>query len=90
MPVVDKPLDFEIINLGNSSPVKLNQLIKILDQVTCKQAKINQLPLQPGDAQVTFADTSKAKRLLGYNPKVNLIKGIKLFFEWFESDKLVS
>ena len=80
---IDKPFDWEIINLGNSSPVKLNDLIKTIETVTVKKANIDELPLQPGDVKLTFANISKAKRLLAYSPKVRLQNGIKRLFSWY-------
>jgi len=75
---------FEIINLGNSEVVELNRLISYIGKETGKKAKINQLPIQKGDAPITYADISKARRLLKYQPKTNIEKGIKLFVEWFK------
>ena len=83
MAAVKKSFDFEIINLGNSSPVTINTLIHTLETVTRKQAKINALPQQPGDVNFTHADVSKAKRILGYSPKVRLHEGLKRFYSWY-------
>src|SRR5439155_24451830 len=67
---LDRPLGFEIINLGESRTVELRELVRLIEKVTGKTAKINRLPLQPGDVPVTFADISKARRPLAYNPQV--------------------
>ncbi len=75
--------DFEIINIGNHYAVSLNELIAALEGVTGKKAKIRQEPEQPGDVPKTFADISKAKRLLGYQPKTTLNAGLKKFYDWF-------
>lgn len=79
---------FEIINLGNSNPVELSELIKILEYFLNKKAKIRRFPAQPGDALITFADITKAKRLLGYQPEIKIEKGIELFTKWFEKMKM--
>lgn len=76
---------FEVINLGNSSPVTLKEFISVIEDATGKKAKIRHLPEQEGDVPLTFADISKAKRLLGYTPKVSLRQGMKKFVEWYES-----
>lgn len=76
---------YEIINLGNNNPVELNKVINILEEVLGKKALVNRLPEQPGDVPVTFADIRKAERLLKYQPKTNLIDGIKKFVEWFRN-----
>ena len=85
---IDTPFNWEIINLGNSSPVKLNDLIKTIETVTGKKANINELPLQPGDVKLTFANISKARRLLSYSPTVTIKEGIDRLFSWY-SDTFV-
>lgn len=80
---------YEIINLGNNEPVKLYQLIKILEKVLGKKATINKLPQQPGDVPLTFADISKAQNILNYQPKTSLPDGIQKFVEWFKNQKEV-
>jgi UDP-glucuronate 4-epimerase len=82
---IDHPFDFEIINLGNSTPVKLNDLIKTIEKVTGKKANVNELPLQPGDVDLTFADTTKAKKLLGYEPQTKLHQGVHNLFDWYQA-----
>ena len=76
---------YEIINLGNSSPVTLKEMINIIGEVVGVTPKINQLPMQPGDVDRTFADVSKAKKLLGYNPITSFKDGIKKFVEWYKN-----
>ena len=78
---------FEIINLGNNYSISLKELIKAIEEVTGKQAVIEQLPEQPGDVPKTFADISKAKKLLGYDPQTKLEDGIKKFYEWFKANE---
>lgn len=75
--------DFEIINLGNNYTITLKQLIAAIEELTGKKAVIEQLPDQPGDVPKTFADISKAKELLAYNPQTQLQEGLKKFYEWF-------
>jgi len=74
---------FEIINLGNNYTVSLKELIGTLQEVTGKKALIEHLPDQPGDVPKTFADISKARHLLGYNPSVQFRDGVKKFYDWF-------
>lgn len=75
---------YEIINLGNNEPVKLNDLIQYLKDATGKEIKTNSLPMQPGDVNITFADISKAQNLLGYNPHTSIKEGLKKFIDWYE------
>ena len=74
---------FEIINVGNNYSVSLKELIASIEEVTGKKANIEQLSEQPGDVSKTFADISKAKQLLGYDPQTNLKEGLNFFYDWF-------
>ena len=78
---------YEILNLGNSSPVSLKEMIDIIGQVVGVEPKIKQLPMQPGDVDRTFADVSKAKELIGYNPKTSFKEGIENFVNWYKVNK---
>lgn len=77
---------YEIINLGNSSPVTLTEMINTIAEVLGKNPKIKQLPMQPGDVDRTYADISKAKKLLGYEPKTTFKQGIENFIEWYKNN----
>ncbi|MBL7724402.1 MAG: GDP-mannose 4,6-dehydratase [Chitinophagaceae bacterium] len=79
--------DFEIINLGNNYTVSLKELIAAIEEVTGKKAVIEKHPEQPGDVPRTFADISKAKALLGYNPQTQIGEGLKKFYTWFSENK---
>ena len=78
---------YEILNLGNSSPVSLKEMINTIGQAIGVNPKIKQLPMQPGDVDRTFADISKAKKLIGYNPKTSFKEGIENFVEWYKINK---
>ncbi len=82
-----KNFRFEIINLGNSAPIELSRFIEIVERKVGKKAKIKRLPPQLGDVPITFADISKAKRLLNYEPKVSLESGIAKLVQWYEDEK---
>ena len=75
---------FEIFNLGRGEPVQLTDFIKEIESATKKQAKLKMMPMQKGDVSVTFADTSKAKAVLGYEPKTSINKGIVEFVKWYK------
>jgi UDP-glucuronate 4-epimerase len=75
---------FEVINLGESQTVELRRLVELLERALGKRAIIDHQALQPGDLPVTFADVSKARRLLGYDPKTQIEDGIESFVEWFQ------
>ena len=82
-----KEFGFEIFNLGESQTIRLDQLISLIESAVGKQAVIDRQPHQPGDVPITFADISKAQRLLGYDPQVKAEKGIPLFVEWFRKNR---
>ena len=73
----------EIFNLGESDTVELCYLIELLEKNLDKKATIDRRPMQAGDVSQTFADISKARRLLNYTPQTKIENGIKKFVEWF-------
>jgi UDP-glucuronate 4-epimerase len=79
--------NYEVINLGESRTVELNELISLVERELGKKAIIDPQPLQPGDVPQTFADVTKARRLLGYNPQTQIEDGIHRFVEWFRSSE---
>jgi UDP-glucuronate 4-epimerase len=80
---VDRPLGYEIFNLGNSATVSLNEALSIISEVTRKELLIEQHPPQPGDVDITNADISKAQRLLDYAPRTSYQEGMTQFHRWF-------
>lgn len=81
---------FEAINLGNSQPVSLNEFISTLEKITSKQMQIEELPIQAGDVEQTFADISKAQNLLSYQPETSFADGLNLFVKWYQANRLHS
>jgi UDP-glucuronate 4-epimerase len=73
---------FGIFNLGESNAISLKELVALLENSTGKKADIKYLPMQDGDVLRTFADISRAKSVLGYNPVVNIADGISNYVEW--------
>lgn len=84
---VKKRFDFEIFNLGESKTVELRHLISLIEENLGKKAKVKRMPEQEGDVPATFADISKSKRLLGYDPKVGVEEGVKRFVDWYTKNK---
>jgi UDP-glucuronate 4-epimerase len=78
---------FEIFNLGNSSPVRIDELVAAIERATGRKAERRALPMQVGDVPITWADISRAERELVYKPKVGLDEGLKRFVEWFRSTR---
>lgn len=77
---------YEILNLGNSSPVSLKEMIETIGQALEIKPDIEQLPMQPGDVERTYADISKAKKLIGYEPKTTFKDGIRKFVDWYKEN----
>ena len=75
--------NYEVINLGESRTVELRELISLLEKALDRHAEIDRQSLQPGDVTQTFADITKARRLLGYDPQTQIEEGIRKFVEWF-------
>jgi UDP-glucuronate 4-epimerase len=86
---LDKPLGFEIINLGCSQPVENTEFVKILEDLVGKKAVIQDVPTPLSEPLISFADISKAKKLLGYEPKVNVREGLTRFIRWMRQEKLL-
>jgi UDP-glucuronate 4-epimerase len=84
-PRATSPAGFEVFNLGNSRSVKLSELIEQLERATGRKAAREHEPVQPGDVPLTWADLSKANRLLGYRPATQLEEGLKRFVDWYRT-----
>ncbi len=80
---INKPLEFEIINLGCGDPVELLDFITVLENCLGLKAEKKMLPMQPGDVASTWADITKARDLLDYEPKVQIEEGISRFVKWY-------
>lgn len=73
---------FEILNIGGDKTVSLIEMVETIEEVLGKKAKLNRLPMQPGDVNRTCADISHSKEVIDYNPKTIFKEGIKKFIEW--------
>lgn len=82
------PHGFQIINLGNSYPIALMKFISMLEKVTNKKAVLKFEPMQRGDVPQTWADITKAKHLLHWQPKVGVEEGLKKFVEWYKENRI--
>lgn len=77
----------EVINLGESETTELSRLIELLEHALGRKAVIDRRPMQPGDVPITYADISKARKLLGYDPQTKIEEGIPKFVEWFQNSR---
>ena len=79
---------FQVFNLGESNTITLDKLVRTLENNLNKAAILNRQPMQPGDVTQTYADISKAKSEIGYNPKFDFETGINEFVKWYKDNKL--
>ncbi|OGL42807.1 MAG: epimerase [Candidatus Schekmanbacteria bacterium RBG_13_48_7] len=83
MNAVDRCKGFEIYNLGESKTIELRELIRILEQAIGQKAAIEHHPNQPGDVPATYADISRARKYLEYNPSFDVSEGVSRFVDWY-------
>jgi UDP-glucuronate 4-epimerase len=76
---------YNIFNLGESRVITLSELVNTLEEVIGKKANLDRQPLQPGDVNVTYADISRARTEIGYQPRFNFREGIIQFYEWYKT-----
>ncbi len=80
---VDRPVPYEIFNLGNSNAVELLDFIRILEEELGHKAEKVMMPIQPGDVPETSAEIQKSRELLGFDPKTPVKEGIEKFVAWY-------
>jgi UDP-glucuronate 4-epimerase len=85
---VDRPMGYEIFNLGNSRPVEMRRFVSLLEQITGYTAHIESQPLPATEPPITFASTEKAARLLGFAPTTTVDVGLARFWEWYQAEVL--
>ena len=78
---------YEILNIGSNNPISLKEMIEIIGEELGVKPKIKELPMQPGDVDQTYADISKAKELIGYEPSTSFKEGIKKFIKWYKESE---
>jgi len=86
---LDKGLEYEILNLGCSQPVDNFQFVQILEELIGRKAEIIDTPTPASEPTITFADISKARKLLGYDPKITVREGLTRFIDWMRREALL-
>ena len=84
--VLELAPEFEILNLGGADTTALGDLVAWLAEELAVEPRIDYLPEQPGDVPITYADVSKARRVLGYSPRVPIREGLKRFVSWYRAE----
>jgi nucleoside-diphosphate-sugar epimerase len=82
-----RPLGYEVINLGGDQPVRLDAVIDQIAKLTGGKLKIDRRPLHPADVPATWADVSKADRLLGWRPQVGIDEGLRRSVDWYFANR---
>ncbi len=82
---IENPMRYELFNLGGGETVELMRYIELIEEFMGEKASKNMLKLQPGDVVATVANISKAKKMLGYKPKITVEEGIERFIDWYRN-----
>jgi UDP-glucuronate 4-epimerase len=82
---IDRPLGYEIINLGRGEPVLLKDFVHLIETIGGRRANMVAKPKLAADSMRNHADISKARHLLDYDPKVSVEVGVRLFCEWYQA-----
>ena len=80
---VDRPLGYEVINLGRGEPVLLADFVRCIEELAGRRAQLTPAPMSIADVAYTYADITKARRLLGYDPRVSVDEGVRRFWDWY-------
>jgi UDP-glucuronate 4-epimerase len=87
---IDRPLGYEIINLGRGEPVLMADFVDIVEELVGKRAILATPAAPPSEPKINFADVSKARRLLGYDPKTSVTDGLARMWDWYRREILSS
>ncbi len=82
-----KPVGFEVINLGGHEVITINELVELVEELTGKQATVQYGPPNLADMFTNWADVTKAREMLGWNPQVNMRDGIKNLIDWYNEER---
>jgi UDP-glucuronate 4-epimerase len=83
---LDRPLGYEIINLGRGEPILMSDFVKQIEALVGREARLATPPAPPSEPRVTFADIGRARRLLDYEPKTPLAEGLVALFAWYQKE----
>lgn len=87
---LDRPLGYEVVNLGCATPVLLADFVAKVEALVGKPTSLTSMPMQDADVAYTYADIEKARTLLGYAPKVQVDEGIAAFWDWYRQRALAA
>lgn len=87
---IDRPLGYEIINLGRGEPVLLREFVELMEELSGREANVVSTPRLAADFVRNEADISKARQLLGYDPHVSVPEGVYRFWEWYVENEVTN
>ncbi len=85
---IDRPLGYEIINLGRGEPFLLQDFVELMEELSGRKAKTVSMPRLAADFVTNCADITKARRLLDFNPSISVVEGVRRFWEWYQENEL--
>ena len=83
---IDRPLGYQVLNLGRGEPVRMADFVELVQELVGKSARMTTPPAPPSEPPITYADISKARQLLGYAPQTPLAEGMQRFWEWYRAE----
>ncbi len=81
--LLKKPFKYEIFNMGNSKPITLGKFISTIEKVVGKSANVVKGDKRQGEMELTYSNTEKARRVLGYKPSTSIEENVRIYYEWF-------
>ena len=84
----DRPLGYEVINLGRGEPILLADFVRLIEDLAGREAHLTSAPMPEADVPYTYANVDKARRLLGYDPQTSVSEGVRRFWEWYRGTVL--
>ena len=85
---VDRPLGYQVINLGHGEPVRMADFVELIEELVGKKAQMTTPPAPLSEPTINYADVTKARKLLGYNPTTSVVEGMHQFWEWYQAEIL--
>jgi nucleoside-diphosphate-sugar epimerase len=82
-----KPFGYETVNLGGHEVITINALVRLIEEITGKKAMIDRQPRNPAEMLTNWADVSKARRLLDWQPQVNMRQGVERLVDWYNAER---
>ncbi len=83
---LERPLGYEIINLGRGEPILMADFVEIIEELTAKKAILDTPPAPPSEPKITFANIDKARKLLAYEPQTPVVEGLNKLWAWYQQD----